>query len=375
MHLHIRNNTYVYRRRIPKQLKPLISVTEFKRALCADKRLSKQMASKYDLMFSQLEAALHLDLDISSILDAINGPVEVFAPPEIDMYEEFLSTKKDIAAGPYREYERQIAIFRLLLPKDLKDLTYRDLDALKDSLANLPKLNIQKYRKMDLNNILKTAVPVKDRISIKSQNEYLKTLKAVLKLGTDRGYLTTQLDIKLLKNTVSARNQKQVLSSEEIALLMSSEDIRISSIIKLSYFSGMRLSEIYKCKLVTVDNIRCFDLRDTTIELKNEHSHRLIPVHSAIENEVDTLMASAVSMSGNWHTRKVSQLLGGGTKTLYSLRHTFATSLAQNIDMNILSELMGHAHKSMTAGRYVKGFNTRILKQNIEELLSTDQRN
>jgi len=56
-------------------------------------------------------------------------------------------------------------------------------------------------------------------------------------------------------------------------------------------------------------------------------------------------------------------------KSLYSLRHTFATTLiAKGIQPEVVSELMGHAHSTMTMNRYVKGYPIKVLKEAIDKL-------
>ena len=55
--------------------------------------------------------------------------------------------------------------------------------------------------------------------------------------------------------------------------------------------------------------------------------------------------------------------------TLYRLRHSFATHLAaKGIEPYIISELLGHTHKGMTMGRYVKGFPVELLSEAINKL-------
>lgn len=64
-----------------------------------------------------------------------------------------------------------------------------------------------------------------------------------------------------------------------------------------------------------------------------------------------------------------SEALKGKSKTLYSLRHTFATQLAaRGIETGVISELLGHTHKHITAGRYIKGFPTKLLSESINKL-------
>jgi integrase len=60
--------------------------------------------------------------------------------------------------------------------------------------------------------------------------------------------------------------------------------------------------------------------------------------------------------------------LGDG-ESLYSLRHSFATHLvATGVRSELLSELMGHTHKSMSLSRYAKGFPIKMLHDAVNQL-------
>ena len=373
MHIYSRGASYVYRRRIPKQLQQYIHITEFKRSLTKDLKSARMIASKYDLLFNKMEVFIKLGLSVSELLGelGLNTTTKIpnIKPVKVDVLSEFLATKEGIAKGPYREYELQLTLIQLLLPNNLKGLSHRDLDAFKQVLTRLPKRNIQKYREMSLKQVIKADVEDKDCISIKTRNEYLKTLRALIKFSYSRDYIPKELEVTLFKNTTSARKQKEDLTSNEVTSLVTNDDERISAMSKILYYSGMRLSEVYKCKLLKTDGVLCFDLSDTKIELKNESSHRLIPVHSSISKGIEGLLDTALSMRDKWYTRSLSKFLGGGTKTLYSLRHTFANTLSsKGIETNIISELMGHVQGGMTASRYIKGYDIKLLQEAVNNL-------
>lgn len=371
MHLHIRNSTYIYRRRIPKSLKPFMQMTEFKRHLVSDLDSSQLLASHYDMLFSKLKVYAKLNLDVTPIIKELNlsEDTQMETPEPVDIYAEFLNSKQNLAASSYNEYNQQLELIKVLLPLDLKSLSYRHLDSMKQTLSHLPKRNIQKYRDMSLKEVIKVETAGGERISIKSQNEYLKTLRALLKFAKERNYIMETFTIELLKNRTAARNQRQLLNKKDMELLFNHEDQRMVDMAKILYYSGMRLSEVYKCSINRIDNVLCFDLSDILIELKTESSRRIIPVHKDIEDDVHRLLNSATSIKGNRHSRMASEALNQKNKTLYSLRHTFATELAsKNIEPNLISELLGHVHQSMTLNRYIKGFPVKLLKDAIDKL-------
>ena len=253
------------------------------------------------------------------------------------------------------------------------EISYKSLDGIRDKLQRLPKRNIQRYRMMPLTEVisektLKT-VATKDKLTPKSINEYLKILNSILTFGYDRGVLSQHHKIKLLSINHQARTERSALTHSEIqGLLKDSRSPELALSYQLLYLSGMRLSEAYKCKLTTVNSIMCFDLRHTTETLKNSNSYRLIPVHSAVQDPENSLKA-ITSLKPSYLSRKASEMLGGGKKTLYSLRHSFATALAsKGVQVGIVSELMGHSHKSITLNRYTKGYPVDILHTEINKL-------
>ena len=90
----------------------------------------------------------------------------------------------------------------------------------------------------------------------------------------------------------------------------------------------------------------------------------MIPVHHSM-SEPEKILEDYKSM----HPRMISRGFKAEEGTLYSLRHSFATELAsKGVEPHIISELLGHSHKGMTLGRYVKGFPVEQLKEAIDKL-------
>ena len=368
MHVHKRGNTYIYRRRVPVQLQSHINLAEFHRALVPDIKSAKMIASKYDLLFSKIITSLKMNINISNLVKELDIDKPVIKP-KVDIYDEFLKSKENIAANSYREYKQQLQLFKFILPTDLYKLSYSQIDTVKKVLLKLPKRNIQRYRDMSLKQLIKEDVATSDRISTKSQNEYLKTLRALLKFAHERDYIDKLIEVKLFTNKTTSRNQREALSKEEVGILCNHSDPRVADMSKILYYSGMRLSEVYKCTVGLVEGVLCFDLSDKSIDLKTHSSYRIIPVHNALKNNIKEVLENATSIKDKRHSRMASEALKGKSKTLYSLRHTFATELAaRGIETGVISELLGHSHKGMTLCRYIKGFPTKLLSESINKL-------
>ena len=243
-------------------------------------------------------------------------------------------------------------------------ITFNLLDRVRTTIINLPRRNIQKYRSMPLKEVISTSVPDADKISSRSANEYIKTFNAILTFGHQRGYTEREFKLKVVKINASARNDRKALSLETINhLINTAQSTELRDSYTLLYLSGMRLSEAYKCKVTVVDGITCFDLRDCT-DLKTSVSRRLIPVHKSIDPF--KALEAIRNMKPNYVSKQASKVLTNEGESLYSLRHSFATNLVNNgADANVVSELMGHSHKTMTLNRYAKGYKVTILYETV----------
>lgn len=226
------------------------------------------------------------------------------------------------------------------------------------------------------------------KISRATVNKYIKWIKSYLEYLKDKSY--TSEDFSESLNTYpseSALMQREHLEKEEIQTLINKakeydEDIEI--LVKIHAYSGMRLSEVFKCKLEEkeiegVGNIKYFDLSDTSLQLKTLSSHRKIPLHNELlyiltKNKFEEIQIK-YSANPDFVSKKINQLINEHistekTKVLYSLRHSFATYLKQAmVEESLTAELMGHARgKTMSYGRYAGSYELKILKDTVNKL-------
>ena len=365
-YIHQRRGIYHYRRRIPKELQSYFPSQIYTKTLSKDKRTAKAIASTISMHIDTAVIMLRLNNkpDLSYLIQVSKEPL----PTITDLSSSYFKTLS-VTKGKMKSYSTMIET--IISISD--EISHKSLDGVRAKLQRLPKRNIHKYRMMPLTELIseKTLkkVTTKDKLTPKSINEYLKILNSILAFGYDRGVLPHHHKIKLLPINHQARTERSALTCIEVrALIKASRSPELALSYQLLYLSGMRLSEAYKCKLSTVKGIICFDLRQTTEALKNSNSYRLIPVHSAIQDPEQSLNA-ITSLKPSYLSRQASEILGGGKKTLYSLRHSFATVLAsKGVQVGIVSELMGHSHKSITLNRYTKGYPVDILHKEINQL-------
>jgi len=359
----LRENTYYYRRRIPSKLVPILKTNIIYRSLAQDKKTALQIAKRYDNLFVMLKVSLKLSRDISTIIHdlELNDRPETKA---VDVYDMYLRSL-DVSELRLSKVKRLISVIKVLLPS-LSDVDMTKLDRVRSSLLKLPKGNIAKYKGVSPLKLVKMDIPSEERLTNETVNDYIKTLNSILQFAYERDVIGKQYKVKTLSATSAAREQREALDKDTVTgLLNGARSVQLSSAYKILYLSGMRPSEAYKCKVTTVDGVKCFDLTDRSIPLKTKSSHRLIPVHSSI-TDPDKMLSDLRSFKIQNLGRQFKKDTGGGS--LYSLRHSFATHLADGVEPHIISELLGHAHQGMTLSRYVKGFDVKILQDAVEVL-------
>ena len=362
-HIHTRGTTYHYRRRVPLELQPYTPSQYFARSLARNKDMAMMLARNIDSIFDELLMTIRMGREPNVSKLGIKA----------EKHQEAMNAPGSFLAVVKRSDDAQkttamhMQLLQVLLPKNISILTQEDIDEIISVVEKLPKRNIQKYKQLPLEEVIKINVPDKDRLAPRGVNAYLKTLKSFLNFCYKRNYIEKQFDIVLIKSNIDSRSERTALDINTIKqLITSAKTVELQSAYTLLYLTGMRVSEAYKCKLTVINGVECFDLRDTSIKLKTKSSYRLIPVHHSITN-AKTALADLKSLKLEYIAKQFSRTLKSGT--LYSLRHSFATNLAsQGVEPHLISELMGHKQETMTLSRYVKSFPVKILKNAINTL-------
>jgi len=182
--------------------------------------------------------------------------------------------------------------------------------------------------------------------------------------------------VKLLKET--PKDRWLTYSEEELVLRESPEWLK--PIILIDINTGLRLSELTTLRWEDVD----LDRKTLTVRKAKNGEMRIIPLNSqthqvftwkreegkrlkleGIDGKVFPFSTSFVS-----HTfRRACDEVGLTDVTFHSLRHSFATRLAQhNVDVLAIQKLMGHKSISMTQ-RY-SHHTVDSLKPIVEQLIS-----
>jgi len=75
-----------------------------------------------------------------------------------------------------------------------------------------------------------------------------------------------------IKKVTTSRGQRKEFSKEDLTIINNElKDSTLYPLIQIFRYSGMRLSELYKCTINEIDDILCFDLRNPQEPLKTLH--------------------------------------------------------------------------------------------------------
>ena len=264
------------------------------------------------------------------------------------------------------------------LDRDVNTITLDDIDELKEFLESFPNLNKLPYKHMNFKELLELDdIPTEELISKDTQSKYLKIVKQLFLFMLDDGIIRYNPCKRLIMPDDEHR-KREPFSSEDMQVLFNEFD-KLDNKKYIYYclaYTGMRPSELWKCKIRTEDGMTYFDLTSPDIELKTKQSRRKIPLHSklielGIQDKLPSLQAEFkqeyLSIYFNKTIKKA--LADDNNKIMYSFRHTVATELKRaDVNMDKVSELLGHSYESdsMTKSTYASAYTLEQLKEAID---------
>ena len=309
----------------------------------------------------------------------------------VDLYIKSLDRNKKDEIKARKNFLYPIFLTLIGNDTDIDSVDIEQLLDIREILVLFPRRNIHKYSKMTIENIItlvkseNTEIPVEDIITTRTLNKYIAWFTAVFVFANDHGKISRNPAKNLkLKIDTAEDEEREPFSSKELIQIseLLPDDLR-KMVINILYFTGMRLSEVFKAKLIEVDGVYLFDLtakkddEGNPIKLKTKNAYRVIPLHQKlidigildIFDEIQNKYSS--SYISSWFNAKLLRpnITREKTKVLYSLRHNFASGLKnQRMQESIVSELMGHEQSSMSFKRYASDYDILILKEAIDSL-------
>lgn len=277
-----------------------------------------------------------------------------------------------------------------------------------------------KYRAWSLEKIRKheADIPVEDRLSIKTRQDYIGLYNYFLGWLKTRYELSLWLDdiLKAPKDTSSPDTKKAMFSQEDLVNIFSlpeyvAEDEKPYKfwLPLLALFTGARREELLQLHLsdfIIKDDTKCINITDIedeneegesagTKQLKNKVSRRIVPMHEELLNlglwrYVEELRAKGCkrifeelepsgpdlkyghSLSQSWYSKVLNKAgvkgdKANGKKTFHSYRHTFITHCTHKfLPDPYVYAITGHSYKSgVHKTVYTKGFPANDLKREV----------
>lgn len=283
---------------------------------------------------------------------------------------------------------------------DVTTITRPTLIELRSDLLKVPPNFYVKNRNGSIRDAVKESSG--QGLSIKTVNKHMARIGSLLKYCQELGYITHNPATGLqLVDKQRADEERSVYTCEDIKKIVSNlpkaaEYPERYWIPLIGLYSGLRLNEICQLHIEDVIEIEghwCFDINDVgNKRLKNGASARIIPVspkliEAGFIRYYESLKAGDqprlwmnlthidlhgyTNSIGKWYARFNREHVTDDPKRVFhSMRHTVADSLKQaGVPEVVISEIMGHAHQSITSGRYGKRYQPKVL---LEALMRLD---
>lgn len=392
---------YRFRQRIDTNLRKYFNRSEISLSLKTKSLPEAQAkASIYYKEFSAIRfhASIHfidpsviqklVDKFCEDVLGVASKPVEV--PKEEMSFKQSIEDfcyyykAKNISKGTRDSVTQFLStIFLDIIGADtkVKDTTVKDLVHVKEQLFRLPRRNIPKYQGKSTKQLLKMNIPEEDRLTINRVQGCVNYIKRYFNYCFAQQLIPfNPANFISVTREETAIDEREPFTREEVRELLQLSDKLNNQHARTIYYTlaytGMRLSELWKCSINQIDGVYCFDLTSKRIKLKTKSSHRLIPMHDKlIELGIHEVLTEALqvyksnSIGCHYKRNLRGRVTDNPKKVMYSLRHSFATELKYSkVDSLVISELMGHSHEGMTMGRYASRYPVEILKEAIDSL-------
>jgi integrase len=292
-------------------------------------------------------------------------------------------------------------VFKLLVDilgdVDVCTITRPKLIELRSSLLKVPPNFYVKNRGCSVKEAIKKSAG--DGLSIKTVNKHMARIGSLLKYCQEQAMIivnpATGMQIADKQRIDQERSAYSVNDIKKIVSNLPLDRPERYWIPLIGLYSGMRLAEI--CQLhvediIKVDDCWCFDINNAgDKQLKNEASVRVIPVHQklielGLMDYVDGIRKSGnprlwmnlsyihlhgyTNTFGKWYQRYNREYVTEDPKKVFhSMRHAAADMLKQKgVSEALIAEILGHAHASITTGRYGKRYQPKVLLDALEQL-------
>jgi len=306
---------------------------------------------------------------------------------------------------------------------DLKanEINARQIIKFKEVLLLLPK-NINqdpKYSKLTLSEIVKLDIPPTNKLSAITLKNIIVNISSFLKWCNDNLYFSVDYSgifKEISKKRKSNNEYRSVFSSSDITKLFNTDEYQSAGFLGYSFrywlpilglYTGARLNEL--CQLHVKDiyyqnGIYIISVNDNESDksIKNQHSQRIIPVHSKLvelgfiefvgyvkQQNKERLFPQLTQDSYGSYTRKMSRFFNddyqghkgfidyagiekqsdAGKKDFHSFQHTFINAAKQlRLNERIVKEVCGYSSNDITFDTYGKNYSLESKKNEIDKI-------
>ncbi len=420
------SETYYYWRRIPLDVAEHHHGTHIKLSLkTKERKEAKFLATGYSAWLNRYISIIRSQCFTADEIERIKQSSPLPLPPSIvsnakinvtkdrvqelyDLYEHEHIRANRWAQKTVIDQRQMIRIFIELLGGniEIQEMKRAQLLHIRETVCRFPP-NLTKdkrFRGKPLSEILK--MTDYEPMSHTRAHRIIKHLKAFLSWCYKHGYLQEDIASSLSmpkKRESKACDERSIYTDEDLKSMFATDVFTGKDYLDrpenfflplIGMFTGMRLNEIAQLHtddVLDADGIFCININnDGTKVLKNATSNRIVPVHPSLIKIGFLDYVSAVRAKGFprlWmcleqrednYGKKFSAffqrlnrkyITEDPRKVFHSFRHGFASQLKEKgARAEIIAELLGHSHGSITLDRYGKPFSIKTLYDSMRML-------
>lgn len=426
------NNVYYYWRRIPSDIANMhnsdkVNKSHIKHTLKERKKQRAQVKAAIitiwlDKYFSLLRTGCYTEHELEKVLSS--APIDIFCIKKnakqkkvkaceniLELYQLYEVEK--LRSNSWREKTKkdQQQMIRLLVEliggnKTINRINRRELLQVRESICKLPPnlMKVKKFKGKSLTEVLS----MEDYSPMSSTRSYriISHLRTFFLWAFTHGFIETDISSGLMltkKRKIRQNEERKAYSNDDLAKLFTTEVFKGNTTLDrpenffipiIAMHTGMRLNEIcqlYVEDIMEKDGIHYFSINDLKDKkVKNPQSIRLVPIHPTL---IDIGLLEYVAKIRNagfprlWmkltyredsYAKQFSSffqrlnrkyITQDKKKVFHSFRHGFTSQLKEKgARSEIISELLGHSHGSITLDRYGKAYTLSTLKEVVDIL-------
>lgn len=310
--------------------------------------------------------------------------------------------RKAWSTGTYQSNFRYLIIAKFYMGDiPLNELTGVNFDDfLRDIVQNMPLLNRNPYRNMTWEErfeaVVNGSVDENDLIKGKTCEEYFKTLMSFFKYAIDEHLLDEsplkEMRLKFRSKPITRGKFSKNQVNDILSYVATETDNNRKWPLILMAYTGMRNGEVMQLRNEDIKecadtNIKYFLITDKAGSAKSEGSVRKIPIHSQIIklgflefvtskkekklfNKDSKFLTSFYSNTLKPKLKLPDETEENKPLSLYSLRHSFITELANNdVNLTTIQQIAGHSKSSdVTTTYYIGNLDLYALSKAVEKV-------